>query len=162
MSIIGLSPSDFVLAISVVTNVVSALKDDKAASEYADIAQFLQNLCMVLRHLQDLSRTSHVSPAVGNALLALSATAERPLREFIADIEKFGRDVNSDLSCRDPRRTLMRGVRKLEWAFLVRKKVDVLRARIAAEMSGLQILLGSRIMWVETAFPMEHYYNTNL
>jgi hypothetical protein len=142
----GFSPSDVVLAVSLLTQVMSALKSDVAATEYRDTVQFLENLCLVLSHLQDLSKDAHSNPALANAISALSTTAERPLKDFIDEIQGFNEDFAKNFQRASVVKTLRRGAIKLEWSFLVKKKVDALRTRITAKMQGLHFLLESRLM----------------
>ena len=134
----GFSAGDIAMAIKLIAQVAGALKETGgAASDYREALQYLEGLLLTLQHLQKLD-TQNADPSLANAVRALTAAAEQPVKEFVGEMSKFGSAMASS--------SLKAGVRKAEWAVVAAKKADKLRARIVAQMQPVHLLLESQTL----------------
>jgi hypothetical protein len=86
----GFSPGDIVLGITIIARIVKTLKDTAASSaEYQDTIQYLQHLRLVLQLFQNFQTRNAADTATTSAIRALSGVAEKPLAQFLADIQRF-------------------------------------------------------------------------
>ncbi|KAF2691551.1 hypothetical protein K458DRAFT_2169 [Lentithecium fluviatile CBS 122367] len=135
----GFSAGDIAMALKFIAQVASALKETGgAASDYREVLQYLEGLLLTLQHLQRLD-TSCADPSLVNAVRTLTAAAERPVKDFVSEMSKYGSAMGSSGS-------LSSGMRKAEWAVIAAKKADRLRAKIAAQMQPIHLLLESQTL----------------
>lgn len=136
----GFSAGDIAMALKLITQVAGALKETGgAAYDYREALQYLEGLLLTLQHLQKLD-TQCADPSLANAVRALTAAAERPVREFVGEMSKYGSAMGSSTS------SLKSSTRKVEWAVFAAKKADKLRGRIVAQMQPIHLLLESQTL----------------
>jgi hypothetical protein len=138
----GFSAGDIAMALKLVGQVAGALKETGgAASDYRECLQYLEGLLLTLQHIQKLD-TQCADPSLANAVRALTAAAEHPVREFVGEMSKYGTAMGPGGS------PLKVGLRKAEWAVVAAKKAEKLRARIVAQMQPVHLLMESQILSV--------------
>lgn len=136
----GFSAGDLVMAVNVIAQVAQALRETGgASSEYQETFHFMEGLVLTLQHLQHLNAKC-TDPSLISAIRTLTKSAEKPIREFINDIQKF----DSALGSTSQSNRFVSGVRKAEWVVIVRKRVDKLRGSIASQMQPIHLLLESQ------------------
>jgi len=136
----GFSAGDIAMALKLIAQVAGALKETGgAASDYREALQYLEGLLLTLQHLQKLN-TDCADPSLANAVRALTAAAEQPVRDFVGEMSKYGSAMGSGNS------SLKAGMRKAEWAVVAAKKADKLRGRIVAQMQPVHLLLQNQTL----------------
>ena len=112
------------------------MKETGASSEYQELIQVLSALLLTLQHLQRLD-SKCADPNLINAIRSLIAEAEKPILEFVQDIQRF----DSALGRSTITGKLKGGIRRAEWALAVSKKVEKLHRMIASWMQPIHLLL---------------------
>lgn len=129
------------MAIKFIAQVANALKETGGAvSDYREVLKYLEGLLLTLQHLQQLD-TRSADPSLVKAIRALTAAAEQPVRDFVAEMGKYGKAMGEE-------RSVVSGFRKAEWAVVAAKKADKLRLKIAAQMQPIQLLMESQTLYV--------------
>lgn len=144
----GFSPGDIVLGITIIARIVKTLKDSTASStEYQSTIQYLEHLCLVLQLLQNFQNRYVADHPTESAIRALSAVAEQPLAQFLADIQRFESSLGPIQASGWKGKTVA-GLKSVEWQLRVKKKVEALKAKIASEMQALHLLLEGQMLYV--------------
>lgn len=135
----GFSAGDFAIAIGLIVRISKALRDSGgAAAEYRDILQDLQTLQQLLGLLERL-RPANGSVSHINAIRGMALACRIPLLEFAEKIESYGAALGVDSS----KGMSIRGVKKVQWAFIVDEVVAKFRGIIAAKVYNITLLLGA-------------------
>ena len=135
----GFSAGDFAIAIGLIVRISKALRDaGGAAAEYRDILQDLQTLQQLLGLLERL-RPANGSVSHINAIRGMALACRIPLLEFAEKIESYG----AALGVGSSKGMSIRGVKKVQWAFIVDEEVAKFRGIIAAKVYNITLLLGA-------------------
>ena len=137
MAAFGWSAGDIITAISVVTKVVSALKDAGGASEqYQQTITDLETLEVVLQYIQHL-KPENSNFAQVSAICAQSEASERALRNLIDGFQQFEKRLGGGA----PKGWYFGMHRKAQWALFASKEIDKFQSRIGMKLQGIQFLL---------------------
>jgi hypothetical protein len=132
----GFSAGDFIAAAELTAKVIKALKETGGAtSEFQNVLKELGSLHAILQHLQTLPVTESNLTYV-NAVRALAQDCQKPLEDFLKQIEKC-----SLLASGQGHKRVVSNLRKAQWAVFQSEEVPKLRAVVAAKIIQIQILL---------------------
>ena len=82
----GFNVGDIVMAINIIAKLAQALKDtEETLSRYQMVLQTLQCLLLIIQYLCQV-QTKCTDPYLMNAILTLTATAEKLILDFMEDV----------------------------------------------------------------------------
>jgi len=135
----GWSAGDIVRAISILNTVYHALQDSGgAACEYQSLKCSIESYILILKHLEAL-KPEEVDRSLVQAVQTLSAVALEAVFEFENEIHKY----NSALCQTSTVNRAQSGVRKVQYALRVPKRLAKLKADLEMPIGRIQVLLES-------------------
>ncbi|KAH6680517.1 hypothetical protein B0J14DRAFT_578791 [Halenospora varia] len=137
--VFGFSFGDIVAAIRILNDVRKALRDTGGAQdEYRGVQIELQQLEILLGHLNHGTWDTGGDTGQLNAIKGMASTCQVPLQEFLSKVERFKslQDQDSKLS-----RRIGIEARKVRWTVGMKEDIEKFRALISAKIAAITLLV---------------------
>ena len=134
----GFSAGDFVVATTLIKNIISAL-NTSSASEYRELTLELHGLQRALDEIEHLSCPLGQERSL-NFVKVVALMCQYPLDEFASKLKKFeSLDLNTqEFNCDRVKTSRL----KLQWCFTMKEEVQKLRAYLMVHVRSLYMRLG--------------------
>jgi Fungal N-terminal domain of STAND proteins len=136
-SAFGFSVGDFVNAITLVTEVIGALKDSAGSSaQFVELMKELYGLEIALLYVKATAVQPDQEPQLA-AIKQSAAQCQATIDHFLQKNKKFQRTLRSGGS-KNPSRDVLH---KIEWALFKAEEINEFRAKLRGHTSSINMLL---------------------